>query len=136
MRRLWLWDVANCHGVTDDRDRAMKRAQECMRDGDLARARPDGVKVLRIYRDRRSRLAPQGPAIQDGRLVNDHLHPRRVKPQLIKGQGASRQRIVHETRHPRPGTKVMAINWITETPIASTIIATTNHTNSRSPSGA
>jgi hypothetical protein len=37
MRRLWLWDVANCHGVTDDEDRAIKRAQECMRDGDMAR---------------------------------------------------------------------------------------------------
>lgn len=35
--RLWLWDAANYCGVTDDEDRALKRAEECMQDGDAAR---------------------------------------------------------------------------------------------------
>jgi hypothetical protein len=35
--RIWLWDAANCCGVTDDENNAMARAQECMRDGDTAR---------------------------------------------------------------------------------------------------
>ncbi len=35
--RLWLWDVGNFHGVTNDEDCAMERAERLMGDGDVAR---------------------------------------------------------------------------------------------------
>ena len=35
--RIWLWDLPGFCGVTDDAHCAMVRAQECMRDGDIAR---------------------------------------------------------------------------------------------------
>lgn len=35
--RLWLWDTATWHGVTDDEDRAMQRAAESMGDSGTAR---------------------------------------------------------------------------------------------------
>ncbi len=35
--RLWLWDTATHRGVTDDEDRAMTRAEECLGDSDTAR---------------------------------------------------------------------------------------------------
>jgi hypothetical protein len=35
--RIWLWDVVGFCGVTDDEHYAMVRAEECMRNGDIAR---------------------------------------------------------------------------------------------------
>jgi hypothetical protein len=35
--RLWLWDVANYCGVSDDEACALKHAEERMQDGDAAR---------------------------------------------------------------------------------------------------
>jgi hypothetical protein len=35
--RLWLWDTATHHGVTDDECVAMDRAAQCLGDGGTAR---------------------------------------------------------------------------------------------------
>jgi hypothetical protein len=35
--RLWLWDVGNYHGVSNDEDCALECAEHWMRDGDIAR---------------------------------------------------------------------------------------------------
>jgi hypothetical protein len=35
--RLWLWDVGNYHGVTNNEDCALECAEHWMRDGDVAR---------------------------------------------------------------------------------------------------
>jgi hypothetical protein len=48
---VWLWDVAEHCGVTDDEGHAMARAQECMPDGDTARVE------LAIYASARRRLS-------------------------------------------------------------------------------
>jgi hypothetical protein len=35
--RLWLWDVANYHGVTNDETTALECAEHWLRDGEVAR---------------------------------------------------------------------------------------------------